>query len=166
LTNQVHKIEIADEQTFPLDPDPLIAAVERILTDHRIDRSEVSIALVDDQAIRTLNKQYLGHDYETDVISFVLDYDEENGWLNGQLIVSSETADRVARELGASRQDELLLYVVHGSLHLVGYDDQEPADAVEMREAEKRYLQVFGVEHRWSTLETETEAEDPEVGSR
>lgn len=166
MSSQDHKIEIADEQSQPLDPDPLIAAVKQILTDHEIVSSEVSIAVVDDPAIRSLNKQYLDHDFETDVISFVLDHDEEVGSLSGQLIVSSDTANRMAGEFGGSMQDELLLYVVHGTLHLVGYDDKDPADAREMRVAEKRYLRSFGVEHRWSPAVTGTEPNDREVGSQ
>lgn len=149
MTSPLHKIEFANEQTRDFDQTPLLAVVQQILADHQIARSEISIAVVDDPAIRQLNNQYLGHDYETDVISFVLDYDEDAGALAGQLIVSSDTANRLAAEVGVQMQDELLLYVIHGTLHLVGYDDHEPADITEMRDAEKRYLNQFGVEHRW-----------------
>ena len=165
MTDQVHKIEIANEQSRPLAPDRLISAVEQILTDHEIGRSEISIAIVDDPTIRALNKRYLEHDYETDVISFVLDYDEQQGALCGQLIVSSDTAQRMALEYGGSMQDEILLYVVHGSLHLVGYDDQEASDEEDMRAAETRYLSRFDVEHRWSPTASASES-DAEVDSR
>ncbi len=163
MSSQVHKIEIADEQSQPLDPDPLIAAVEQILIDHQIASSEISIAIVDDPTIRSLNKQYLDHDYETDVISFVLECDEDLGSLAGQLIVSTDTAGRMATEIGGTMQEELLLYVIHGTLHLVGYDDKEPTEASEMREAEKRYLHSFGIEHRWSPPESDAETDDVEV---
>ncbi|MCL4156901.1 UNVERIFIED_CONTAM: hypothetical protein GTU68_021320 [Idotea baltica] len=98
--------------------------------------------------MRVLNRQYLNHDYETDVLSFVLEWDEKNGHLLGQLIVSTDTATSLAVEIGATMQDELLLYVIHGMLHLVGYEDSRPALAAEMREAEKIYLNQLGVEHR------------------
>ena len=155
MSNQDHKIEIADEQSQPVDCDPLISVAQKILTDHEIARSEISIAIVDDPAIRKLNKQYLDHDYETDVISFVLEYEEAEQRLVGQLIVSTDTAARLANEVGGSMQDELLLYVVHGTLHLVGLDDKDPADALEMRAAEKRYLAAMGVEHRWEDAASE-----------
>lgn len=151
MSNQVHKIEVADEQSQEVDCDPLISVVQKILDDHAIAKSEISIAIVDDPAIRKLNKQYLNHDYETDVISFVLDVDESIGYLTGQLVVSTETAARMANEVGGTMQEELLLYVVHGTLHLVGFDDKDPLDAEEMRSAEKRYLHAMGIEHRWST---------------
>jgi len=161
LSNQAFKIEIADEQTQPVDCDPLIAVVQKILDDHSIVKSEISIALVDDPAIRILNKQYLDHDYETDVISFVLESDEQSGSMTGQLIVSTDTAARLANEVGGTMADELLLYVVHGTLHLVGYDDKDPTDALEMRDAEKRYLAELGIQHRWN----ENDKADQEVDS-
>ena len=149
--NQTHKIEIADEQSQPIDSDPLISVVEQILTDHSIERSEISIGIVDDPTMRDYNNRYLNHDYETDVLSFVLDWDESIGALSGQLIVSTDTAATMAKQYGSTIQEELLLYVVHGTLHLVGYDDKDPADEPEMRDAEKKYLASFGVEHRWSS---------------
>ena len=60
-------------------------------------------------------------------------------------------------------RSDLLLYVIHGTLHLVGMDDRTPADAAEMRVAEKRYLADLGIEHRW--LEEETGSDDREVPS-
>lgn len=154
MSRQYFKIEIADQQSQPFEDELLISAVEQILSDFGIVRSELSIAIVDDPTIRQLNKQYLNHDYETDVISFVLDYDEETSFLAGQLIVSTETATNMACQVGGSMQDELLLYVIHGTLHLVGMDDKSPSDAAEMRLSERKYLADFGVEHRWSDEET------------
>ena len=152
MTNQAHKIEIADQQSKPVDGEPLISIVKTILTDHQIQRSEISIAIVDDAAIRHLNKQYLDHDYETDVLSFVLQYDDQTGELEGQLIVSTDTAEKLASEVGGTMEQELLLYVVHGTLHLVGYNDKDPSDAQEMRDAERRYLESVGLTHRWSEV--------------
>lgn len=149
MSTQTYKIEIADEQSQPFDEKPLISAVHKILADHGILRSEISIAVVDDPTIRQLNQQYLNHDFETDVISFVLEYDEDTEFLAGQLIVSTDTAANLAEQVGHSMQDELLLYVIHGTLHLIGHDDKEQSAADEMRIAEKKYLAKFGVEHRW-----------------
>lgn len=142
------KIEIADQQEQEFDPEPMLRSVTAILNDHEIDSAEISLAVVDDPAIRELNKQYLDHDYETDVISFVLDWDPTAAHLVGQLIVSSDTAATLAAEVGGSMQEELLLYVIHGTLHLVGLDDKDPGSAAEMRLAEKKYLEIEGVSHR------------------
>ena len=137
------KIEIADQQRLKVDTDPLIEIASAILADHGVSQGELSIALVDDPTIRDLNKQYLNHDWETDVISFVLD--EGESWLAGQLIVSTDTASRVAEEIDSTFESELALYVAHGTLHLVGFDDIEDEAAEDMRAAERKYLQQFSI---------------------
>lgn len=135
-------IEISNQQSLAFDETPLIEAARRILVDHDFSDVELSIAVVDDPTMRQLNKQYLDHDYETDVLSFVLDCDTQGGSLGGQLIVSADTAQRESVDAGWSMEMELLLYVIHGTLHLVGYDDKRPDDVEEMRRAEHRYLPV------------------------
>lgn len=137
------KIEIADEQHQDVDTAILVKIASLILTDHGVSQGELSIALVDDPTIRDLNKKYLNHDWETDVISFVLDSDETS--LSGQLIVSTDTARNMAAELGSTFEEELALYVAHGTLHLVGFDDLDDASAKTMRAAEKEYLQQFSI---------------------
>lgn len=154
LNQTPHTIEIADQQNAEFDADPLIAAIQMIADDHDISRSEISVAIVDDPTMRKLNQQYLQHDYETDVLSFVLDWDEDTGSLLGQLIVSTDTAANLAADVGSTMQEELLLYVIHGMLHLVGYDDKQPAAALEMRAAEKEYLSRFNIQHRGFNLDS------------
>ena len=127
-----------------------------VMEDHGFTRGEISIAIVDDPNMKTLNKQYLDHDYETDVLSFVMDSKPESKRLDGQLIVSAETAQRVATELQISLDDELLLYVIHGMLHLVGLHDQDPQSAAVMRSAEANYLARFGVKHHWIDDDSES----------
>ena len=148
LNQTSHTIEIADQQNAEFEAAPLIAAIQMIADDHEIGQAEISVAIVDDPTIRDLNRQYLEHDYETDVISFVLDWNEDTGALLGQLIVSTDTAATLAEDVGSTMQEELLLYVIHGMLHLVGYDDKQPTAAIEMRAAEKKYLSRFNIQHR------------------
>jgi probable rRNA maturation factor len=144
----VIEVEIADEQTLlEIDPERLRAVAEQILAAHGVERGAVSVALVDDQTIHQLNRQYLAHDYPTDVLSFVLE--EEPGYLRGQIIASTETAIASAREYGWGADDELLLYIVHAALHLVGMDDHSPEDAAEMRAAEAKFLAPFGLRPRY-----------------
>ena len=137
-------VETSNQQAQPVDLEALAAAARLILSEHDITQGELSIAIVNDPMIRKLNKQYLEHDYETDVISFVLDQDESMGRLDGQLIVSTDTAARESVEAGWSFDAELLLYVVHGTLHLVGYDDKSEAAIPEMRSAEAEYMTKLG----------------------
>lgn len=128
-----------------------------ILSDFGFEKSELSIALVDDQEIKTVNNQYLQHDYATDVISFAIEENEDS--LVGQLVVSTETADRLAKQIDIPMEHELMLYVVHGTLHLVGLNDTDPALAQEMRKAEADYLQRFDIQHVWETESETSEGE-------
>ena len=82
------------------------------------------MAVVDDPTIRRLHREYLGEDSPTDVMSFVLERADD--YLEGEVVVSAETACAAAPEYGWPAADELLLYVIHGTLHLVGYDDTTP----------------------------------------
>ncbi len=138
------RIEIADEQeSHVVDYDRLISVVREILSDAGYLQGEVSIAIVTDEAMHELNRQYLQHDYPTDVLSFVLEVSEQR--LDGQLIVSADYAAREALTFGWTLDDELLLYTIHGALHLVGYDDLEPELKAEMRVQERNYLARFGL---------------------
>ena len=146
-------IEIANRQNLlTLDTRRLEQAAQAILRDAGITSAELSIALVDDAAIHQLNRQYLEHDNPTDVLSFVLE--REQGHLDGEVIVSTETAVRSARQFGWAAEDELLLYVIHGTLHLVGHDDLELEQQTAIRAAERRYLALFGLLPHESTGDT------------
>jgi probable rRNA maturation factor len=136
------RIEIADEQVLhPIDHSlvrRIKEVVKKIAKEHGYAEGEISIAVIDDAGIHRLNREFLQHDWPTDVITFPLS-DDEN-WLDGEIVVSRETADRLAINLPWSGDDELLLYVIHGTLHLVGFDDQDEGSSREMKIEEKRWL--------------------------
>jgi len=142
-------IEIADDERRSHDHARLKKAVKIILEDAGIRSGEISIAIVSDAEMHRLNRQYLNHDYPTDVLSFVLDQDAAAKSLDGQIIVSSDYAAREAPRYGWSSDDELLLYVIHGSLHLLGHDDTTPTAQRSMRQAETHYIRQFGLAHRF-----------------
>jgi len=104
----------------------------------RADR-EVHVTVVDDRRIRALNARYLGVRRATDVLAFDL-AGPGPGRLWGEVIVSVETAARQARQLGVPLAAELDLLVVHGLLHLAGYDDHEPRQARRMHERAREIL--------------------------
>lgn len=141
------EVAIANQQELlALDEAQLRAAVTAVLAAEGPPAASVSVAVVDDPTIHRLNRQYLQHDYPTDVLSFVLD--ESEGALDGEIIVSAETAQAQAAQYGWEASAELLLYVIHGTLHLIGYDDLTPPEAARMRAAEARYLQQFNLPPR------------------
>ena len=96
----------------------------------------MTVALVDDRTMARLHEQFLGKKGPTDVLSFP----------DGEIVVSGDTALREARSRGVEPLHELVLYVVHGALHLDGHDDRKPKDRSRMRDAERRILRKLGFE--------------------
>jgi probable rRNA maturation factor len=89
-----------------------------------LNRAELSIVLVSDAQIRRLNKLYRNKDKPTDVLSFPIG-EKVNGWLIlGDIVISVDTAKRQAQELGYSLEEELKRLLVHGLVHLLGYDHE------------------------------------------
>lgn len=137
-------IAVANRQRrWPVKSAALKAAVVAVLHGEGITQADVSIAVVSDAAIHEINRQFLQHDEPTDVITFVLD--QRDGFIDGEIVVSADTATTIAKRIGWSSQDELLLYVIHGALHLAGYDDLQPDARRKMRSREKHYLASLGV---------------------
>lgn len=122
----------------------LKGVLSRILEDHGMGAT-LSVAVVGDAAIQRIHREFLGKDSPTDVISFRLDGgpggapDEPFG----EVVLSAETAARVAETRGLPVDEELALYAIHGTLHLVGLDDTSPEDRRRMRRAERRYLDAY-----------------------
>ena len=103
---------------------------------------ELSFAILDDATMHRVNRDTLDHDYPTDVLAFPM---AEDPVLVGEILVSADTARREAAARGHPAYHELLLYAVHGVLHLLGYDDHDPAGRTRMRRAERAALAALGV---------------------
>ena len=107
---------------------------------------ELSIALVNDDRMALLHKQFLGIEGPTDVLTFELDHDDATGHCTGgEVIVCVPEAERRAKDLGADLADELLLYSLHGLLHLSGFDDRTPSDFKAMHQREDQILKQIGI---------------------
>lgn len=144
------QVEIVNHLAEELPVELLERAVRQLLEQQRVLRAEISVAIVDDPTIHGLNQQYLNHDYPTDVLTFPLESPDENGQLVGDVIVSWDTAQANALELGLKPEGELLLYVIHGTLHLLGLDDTSEEMAAEMRAAERSCLESLGFPYRYA----------------
>lgn len=139
------ELSLANQQSaHAVNEGRLLDAARRVLTDSKFASATISLAVVDDPTIQKLNRKFLNHDWPTDVLSFVLDASESH--LNGEVVLSADTAATTAAEGGWQPADEQLLYVIHGMMHLVGLDDQSEAEAGRMRAAERYYLRECGVE--------------------
>jgi len=145
-------------RAVPLPVARLRKVVTAVLVDEDVAAAELVIAIVDDAEIHRVNREHLAHDYPTDVISFLYSADQDlaeqgaadqpgrpstarrrgaNLCIEGELVVSAETAAREAPRHKQSPASELELYVIHGLLHLAGYDDLTPAEKRIMRRRER-----------------------------
>jgi probable rRNA maturation factor len=106
-------------------------------------RFDVSLVVTDDADIRRVNRDALGHDYETDVVTFDLG-EPGAAAIEGEIVVSAEHAARAATEAGHDAATELLFYVCHGLLHLSGHDDARPEERAAMLARQAEYLAALG----------------------
>jgi probable rRNA maturation factor len=126
----------------------LVAIVRRALRAERIERAEIGLALVDDRRIADVHRRWLGIAGPTDVITFDLTAGggpRASAALTGDIVVSAETARRMARAAGWTPHRELAYYVVHGLLHLTGHDDRTPEDRRKMRARERAVMKACGL---------------------
>ena len=117
-------------------------ALEKGLKRFSKQNIEVNVIFVSEREILRINKQYLGHHYVTDVISFnnerPLVLPRQEAWGFGDIFVCYQVARKNAKRFNHTILQEMLMYVAHGALHLSGMDDYDPANRAEMdRQAEK-----------------------------
>ncbi|MEO9595971.1 rRNA maturation RNase YbeY [Rhodopirellula bahusiensis] len=129
------------------------------------NRGSIGVRICDDATIHPINREFLQHDYPTDVISFP--YELNPPTVEGELVASFETAIENTSEPNnsLSPREELLLYVVHGTLHIVGHDDQSPQPRAAMRRAEVKAMKAIGIELPLSSSAMpETSSDDDSFG--
>lgn len=134
--------ELTIEQRHPrlnVDEAPLRRRIRHVLEAEGRDLTALSVVLADHDTVLELNQTYLDHDYVTDVLSFPLGDPDDEG-VDGEIYVDLDTAQERHAEFEASFTEEVHRYVVHGLLHLLGYDDHTPEGQQAMREREDRYL--------------------------
>lgn len=100
---------------------------------------DIGYMFVDDEKILEVNREYLGHDYYTDVITF--DYDEDDV-VSGDIVISLDTVRSNAELFGKSYEDELRRVIIHGILHLCGINDKGPGEREVMEAAENKALDM------------------------
>jgi len=154
---EVITVEISNRQrAAPAPVEKITAAVESVLADAGHAAAQVSVAVIDNRVMQQLNARHLNHDWPTDVLSFVLS--EPNELLEGEILVNGELAAQQADRFRWTAADELLLYVVHGALHLVGYDDHSAEERRVMRAQERRVLARFGLQPHYEDDSTDAES--------
>jgi probable rRNA maturation factor len=144
-TSSALEIDVSDTQGHLIvDPERVRGLARRVLAGEAVQRASISVALVDDATIHAVNRRHLAHDCPTDVISFVHS-DAGAPVLEGEVVISAERAAAVAGGLGVDSWAELALYLVHGLLHVCGYDDSEEPMRARMRQREDELLRGAGL---------------------
>ena len=118
--------------------------VEVICNRFKLSKATISIAIVDDTQIRKVNKQFLNKDNPTDCLSFNLSENDTNSVKSFELVVNAEMAVKEANLRGHSSEAELALYITHGLLHNLGFDDSTQKQAEKMHNIEDEILQQLG----------------------
>ena len=121
---------VADEQDLPVDDGRVVALARHALESEDVDDdAELSILFVTSEHIHRLNARFAGDDYATDVLAFPMMEDEDDGsWMLGDVVVCPRVAQDNAARLGRSLEEEIEMLVVHGILHLLGYDHHAPEE--------------------------------------
>ena len=132
------------QKTISINPTRIIRIARRTLLYKKVKKGTLSIAFVTDQRIKALNKKYLKREYPTDVLSFDLREKPLKNLVEGEIVISTATARRNAKLYGGSLGREIALYVIHGILHLLGFDDHAKRDIERMRREENKILKALG----------------------
>jgi probable rRNA maturation factor len=135
---------VANEQEIPVNEARSAALVRHTLTSEALDdNSEISILFVTADHIRRLNKRFAGNDHATDVLAFPMMDEDEDTFLLGDVVVCPSIAEENAHKLGHGVGKEIDALLVHGTLHLLGYDHQGVDDKAKMDKRVEEVLASF-----------------------
>ncbi len=138
------KINVENVVNIPTaDKKQVRKITELVLTKEKITHAELNIVLVDDEFIINLNKEYLNKETTTDVISFHFEEPPDLTNLEGEVYANIHQIKRQAEEYDVEFVSELHRIIIHGVLHLIGYEDSTPAKKKVMTEKEDYYLSLL-----------------------
>lgn len=132
------EVDVNNKSKAKIDEEEIISLVNFFVKLYQISDREISIAIVGDTVMRRLNREYRGIDASTDILSF----DGEDGFL-GELIINYSQIKRQTPYFSKNVNEEFLFIVIHGLLHLLGFDDAEEADRIIMINKGKGILKEF-----------------------
>ena len=136
------------QKRIPLKPNLIASRVRKILRYEGVIEARLSVTFVSDQRIKALNQKYLHAHYATDVLAFDFSSNKSHPRkrIFGEIVISTGAVCRQAKIFKNSNERELTLYVIHGILHLLGFDDHRPKDIKKMRREEEKLLELIKVE--------------------
>lgn len=128
---------------IPIYESDAIFVLEQIEARLSCEYETVELVYVDETEITRINKEYLDHDYVTDIITFRLDDGVDNSAIEGTIYCCAQRITEQAAEFKESQKDEFLRVMIHGLIHLIGYNDQTPEEKKEMTLLEDHFLSVY-----------------------
>jgi probable rRNA maturation factor len=149
----MNQVTVADSQkTKRLNRAFLKRIAEDLLSKRlELEDAEVGFDFVSDKRMAEINQQYLGHEGSTDVITFP--YSESDGPLQGDIVICIDEAIRQSKSFKTTWQQEIVRYMVHGTLHLLGEDDLKPELRRKMKRKENRLVAELGKDLSFSEVE-------------
>ena len=114
--------------------------VDTIIKSEGKTAGEISFIITSDDYLQSINREFLNHNYFTDVISFNYGFGDN---IAGEIYISEDTVRRNAVEYNVDFDNEMLRVMIHGVLHLAGYDDKTAAERQEMRQLEDKWIKLF-----------------------
>lgn len=139
------------QKSFKIDLNRIRRSLKRLLKELNYEDREISLLLVDDNQIREINRYYLNRDCPTNVISFAMaegDFGHINPQILGDVVISVETTSRDALTAHIDLMEELEFLLIHGILHLLGYN-HENTSAAKVEEMNKREQELFSLLRRY-----------------
>lgn len=130
----------SDVDLPPLDNEKITKWLEAVADSHGFSLGRVTYCFCSDDYILVANREFVGHDYYTDIITF--DY-TASGCINGDVLISVDTVASNAEKFGVPFIEELLRVMAHGVLHLCGIDDKGPGEREIMEENENKALKLY-----------------------
>lgn len=126
---------------FDFDEDKTLKVLDLLFSDYEIASYQINIIFMDDESLLKINKDYLNHDDYTDIITFDLSEIEE--LKSGELYISVERVKDNSEQLSVPFLEELCRVMIHGCLHLCGFNDKTAEEKNEMRKYEEHYLKMY-----------------------
>ncbi len=128
-------IEVNNQTNGEIDIALIKRTVNSFFKSHRLKNKEITVALVGDKTIKRLNKIYLGVNYATDVLAF-----PGEGNFYGEIVIDYQQIKRQAKRYNNTIKDELIFVLVHGLLHLIGYDDKTERQRKRMMKLAREFI--------------------------
>ena len=132
-------VDLHNKANIDLDQESIRGLLELVLSDNKHQAAEINIIITDDDSLRLMKKEYFNQDVYTDIIAFNIDEDP----FEGELYISHDRVSDNAKKFDQTFEGELKRILIHGTLHLCGFDDQTKEDKLKMTSMEENYLKKF-----------------------